>query len=63
LWARSAQREEAAGFFHPTKFNTYRFFDHKESMISLLSKVVRVSVETVAIAEAMASLDRSKREA
>jgi predicted helicase len=28
------------------KFNTYRFADHKESMIKLLAKVVRVSVET-----------------
>jgi len=41
------------------KFNTYRFADYKESMITLLAKVVRVSVDTVAIAEAMASLDRT----
>jgi predicted helicase len=41
------------------KFNTYRFADHKESMIKLLAKVVRVSVETVAIVEAMRALDRS----
>jgi predicted helicase len=41
------------------KFNTYSFADHKESMISLLAKVVRVSVETVAITRAMAALDRS----
>ena len=40
------------------KFNTYRFADHKEAMIKLLAKVVRVSVETVAITEAMAALDR-----
>ena len=41
------------------KFNTYRFADYKESMIALLAKVVRVSVETVAITGAMAALDRS----
>ncbi|QLC23614.1 N-6 DNA methylase [Parasphingopyxis algicola] len=39
------------------KFNTYRFADYKESMIELLAKVVRVSVETVAITDAMAALD------
>lgn len=41
------------------KFNTYRFADYKESMIALLAKVVRVSVDTVAITSAMATLDRS----
>ena len=41
------------------KFNTYRFADYKESMIELLARVVRVSVETVAITEAMTALDRS----
>ena len=41
------------------KFNTYRFADYKESMIDLLAKVVRVSVETVAITEAMKSLERT----
>ncbi|MGJ8537363.1 MAG: type ISP restriction/modification enzyme [Parasphingopyxis sp.] len=41
------------------KFNTYRFADYKESMIDLLAKVVRVSVETNAITDAMAALDRS----
>jgi predicted helicase len=40
------------------KFNTYRFADYKESMIDLLAKVVRVSVDTVAITEAMKALDR-----
>jgi predicted helicase len=35
------------------KFNTYRFADYKESMIKLLAKVVRVSLATVAITEAM----------
>ncbi|WP_390551261.1 type ISP restriction/modification enzyme [Qipengyuania sp. MTN3-11] len=42
------------------KFNTYRFADYKESMIDLLAKVVRVSVETNAVTDAMATLDRSK---
>jgi predicted helicase len=41
------------------KFNTYRFADYKESMIALLAKVVRVSVDTLAITDAMAALDRS----
>ena len=41
------------------KFNTYRFANYKESMIELLAKVVRVSVETNAITTEMAALDRS----
>ena len=41
------------------KFNTYRFADYKESMVALLARVVRVSVETVAITEAMTALDRA----
>lgn len=45
------------------KFNTYRFADYKESMIDLLAKVVRISVETVAITEAMKALDRTGWEA
>ncbi|WP_448660001.1 type ISP restriction/modification enzyme [Sphingomonas sp. CJ99] len=44
------------------KFNTYRFADYKESMIALLAKVVRVSMDTVAITEAMRGLDRSRWE-
>lgn len=40
------------------KFNTYRFADYKESMIALLAKVVRVSVDTVAITEAMKAVVR-----
>ncbi|MGE3742855.1 MAG: type ISP restriction/modification enzyme, partial [Geminicoccaceae bacterium] len=35
------------------RFNTYRFADHKERVIDLLRRVARVSVETVAITEAM----------
>jgi predicted helicase len=35
------------------KFNSYRFADYKEECIALLAKVVTVSVETVAITEAM----------
>ncbi len=44
------------------KFNTYRFADYKEPMIDLLARVVRVSVETVAITEAMRGLDREEWE-
>ena len=35
------------------RFNSYRFADHKEAMIDLLARVVRVSMETTAITEAM----------
>ena len=35
------------------KFNTYRFSDHKERVIELLTRVVTVSVRTVEIIEAM----------
>ena len=35
------------------KFNTYRFADHKESVIGLLARVCTVSVETMKIARAM----------
>ncbi|NBU85206.1 MAG: hypothetical protein EBS21_11640 [Sphingomonadaceae bacterium] len=41
------------------KFNSYRFADYKESCITLLPRVVTVSVETVAITKAMAALDRT----
>ncbi len=40
------------------KFNTYRFADYKESCIELLGRVVTVSVETVAITEAMKAAKR-----
>ena len=40
------------------KFNTYRFADHKESMIDLLARVITVSLETVKITEAMGALER-----
>jgi predicted helicase len=35
------------------KFNTYRFDDHKESVIALLARVCTVSVETMKIVRAM----------
>ena len=35
------------------KFNTYCFADYKEQVIDLLMRVTRVSVETMAITEAM----------
>ena len=40
------------------KFNTYRFADYKEKVIDLLRRVTRVSVETVAITEAMKQAKR-----
>jgi predicted helicase len=35
------------------KFDTYRFADHKEHLVTLLGRVARVSVETVRIVEAL----------
>ena len=40
------------------KFNTYRFADYKEKVIDLIARVTRVSVETVAIVEAMRTVER-----
>jgi predicted helicase len=40
------------------KFNTYRFADYKEKVIDLIGRVTRVSVETVAITEAMKRVRR-----
>ena len=40
------------------KFNTYRFADYKEKVIDLIMRVTRVSVETVAITEAMKNAKR-----
>ncbi|WP_105427219.1 type ISP restriction/modification enzyme [Neorhizobium tomejilense] len=45
------------------KFNTYRFADYKEKVVDLLMRVTRVSVETVAITEAMKSARRAAEEA
>lgn len=45
------------------KFNTYRFADYKEKVIDLLTRVTRVSVETVAITEAMKSARRATEDA
>jgi len=42
------------------KFNTYRFADYKEKVIDLLMRVTRVSVETVAITDAMVKEGRDK---
>ncbi|QTN19366.1 N-6 DNA methylase [Brevundimonas sp. AJA228-03] len=44
------------------KFNTYRFADYKETVVDLLARVVTVSVETVAITDAMAALPAGARE-
>ncbi len=35
------------------KFDTYRFADYKEKVIDLLARVTNVSVQTVAITQAM----------
>jgi predicted helicase len=43
------------------KFNTYRFADYKESCITLLAKVVTVSLDTVAITDAMKSENGGRR--
>lgn len=40
------------------KFDTYRFADHKERVADLLARVVRVSVETREVTEAMKSARR-----
>jgi len=40
------------------KFNTYRFADYKEKVVDLLMRVARVSVETMAIVEAMRAAAR-----
>ncbi|MBO6759166.1 MAG: N-6 DNA methylase [Roseibium sp.] len=40
------------------KFNTYRFADYKEHVVDLLKRVTRVSVETMAITEAMKGAKR-----
>lgn len=44
------------------KFNTYRFADYKETVIDLVARVVTVSLETVAITDAMGALPPSARE-
>lgn len=45
------------------KFNTYRFADYKEKVIDLIGRVTRVSVETMAITEAMKAARRDDDEA
>jgi predicted helicase len=41
------------------KFNSYKFADHKESMIDLLARVITVSLETREITEKMRALERT----
>lgn len=41
------------------KFNTYHFADYKEQVVDLLMRVTRVSVETMAIVEAMKEAKRA----
>jgi predicted helicase len=45
------------------KFNTYRFADYKETVVDLLARVVTVSLETVAITDAMVTLPATARAA
>ncbi len=40
------------------KFNTYRFADYKNVVIGLLTRVTRVSVETMEVTEAMKAVVR-----
>jgi predicted helicase len=44
------------------KFNTYRFADYKETVIDLLARVVTVSLQTLAITDAMSALPTSARD-
>jgi predicted helicase len=40
------------------KFNTYRFADYKEDVVTLLGRVARISVETMEITDAMREIKR-----
>lgn len=40
------------------KFNSYKFADYKEQVIDLLMRVVRVSLETMAVVDAMRNISR-----
>ncbi len=44
------------------KFNTYRFADYKETVIDLLARVVTVSLQTLAVTDAMSALPASARD-
>jgi predicted helicase len=43
------------------KFDTYRFADHKERVVTLLARVARVSVETVRLVSALKAGPRKAR--
>ncbi|MEJ7823410.1 MAG: type ISP restriction/modification enzyme, partial [Chitinophagaceae bacterium] len=43
------------------KFNTYKFSDHKEEVITLLQKVCTVSVETISIIKEMEGMNSFKQ--
>ena len=45
------------------KFNTYRFADYKEEVVDLIARVVTVSLETIAITDAMAAMPAASRAA
>lgn len=42
------------------KFNTYRFADYKEQVVDLITRVARVSVETMEITDAMKAVNREE---
>lgn len=43
------------------KFNSYRFADYKDMVVDLIARVTRVSVETVAITQAMRAVPREAK--
>ena len=45
------------------KFNAYRFADYKEHVVGLLARVVTVSLQTIAITDAMVALPPASRAA
>ena len=42
------------------KFNTYRFADYKDDVINLIRRVTTVSVETMAVTDAMRAVPREQ---
>ena len=58
--ARPVSGGGAAGPTVRERFNGCRFADHKERVVDLIARVARVSVETMAIVEAMAAVRRDQ---
>jgi predicted helicase len=57
-WVLDQYREKTPKDPTIREFNTYRFADYKEHVIDLIGRVTRVSVETMAIVEAMKAANR-----